>query len=171
MFIRRFVVRFILTILLIAVFVGGGYALYRAGISTGVAQGYLAARMSQANPGSLNDGTPALPAIPYYPGWPYGLVYPFFPPFHPFLGFLGVLFLIGLVFFPLLIITRLLIFRGFMHRAAMAGGPWGKEGAPQGDWSHHGPWMHHGPWSHRDPASQEGQKPESEKKQPDTESK
>lgn len=152
MFAWRFFVRLVMAVLVIAVLVGGGFALYRAGMAAGAAQGYLAGQAAASSP-KADGAAPTTPVLPYYPGWGYGIGFPFFAPFHPFLGFFGLFFLIALFLFPLLAIGRFLAFRGFMHRAAMSGqgGPGAKEGS----------WMHPEPWGPESPKTEGEKKPDS----------
>jgi hypothetical protein len=160
MFIRRFILSSVFALLVVALLFGAGFAIYRAGLSAGSAQSYLA---SQSAPGNSDKIAPNSPSMPAFPGWPYGFGYPHFWPFHPILGLFGALFVIGLVLFPIFGIIRFLAFRGMMHR--MAGAGWGSD--QEGKWPRHfGPWMWH------DPMQQKPEpKPSDEKKESDPQTK
>lgn len=123
MFRRGVFFRVLGAILLLVLFVAGGFAIHRAGVAQGYALGVATA---QSETGELPDN-PAL-MMPYMYARPFGGWYGY--GFHPFGGF-GFIFSLffGLLF--LFFITRL-IFR-----------PWGWAG-PHTYWKHHGgvpPWV------------------------------
>lgn len=124
MFRLGFIGRFILTLILVGILVGGGFALYRFGWD----QGYQAGAVSIA--AQNQGGTPPAP-VPYYGYAPYhygpGFGAPFFFPFFP---------LVGIGFFLLFFILIGSLFRfGAYRRWYGYGGPgWGhEEGKPEQD--------------------------------------
>ncbi len=129
MFRFGFLLRFLLTLLIIGGLVAGGVALYRLGW----AQGYQASVLMSGKAGA--PAQPVLPApyygypiMPYY-GWGFGV------PFFPLIG-------IGFFLFFLFIIGGLFRF-GMYRRWAQAG---------------HGPWEGHGgPWGWHDREPNKGQ--------------
>ncbi len=116
-----FFVRLVVSLLMIAILIGGGALLYRAGFTQGYIQGAAASTSgaTQSGPGLSNQ------PVPFYPGyWPWW-AYPHFG-FFPFAGFLGF-FLFIFLFFGLM----RLLFRPH-HWGPMGGYPrhWHGWGAP-----------------------------------------
>jgi hypothetical protein len=116
--------RLLLVLVLAALLIGGGTALYRLAWTQGYQTGILAAGAA---------GKAVTPPIPYYGFYPYapygpGFGFPFF--FNPFGLLLGIVF-----FFLIFSLIRGLFFR-----------PWGwRHGA--GPYEHgYGPYGHRGPW-------------------------
>ncbi len=114
---RDFFVRFILSLLLVAVLVIGGMVLYRAGWS----QGYQAGALSES--GALGE---SFPMVPYFGGLSR-------QPFMPGMGFpfLGLCLGIGFIFLIMFLVGGLLR-------------PWGRR--HWAGYSHSGKWAH-GPTS------------------------
>ncbi len=102
MFRYNFFGRILVTLLVIALLIGGTYAIYR----TGWTQGYQTGAVVSSGT-TQGQGNNVLPVFPYYPRFYYG-PFPFFNPFGFFFG-IGIFFLI--IFF-----FRLLFWRSW--------GPW-----------------------------------------------
>jgi hypothetical protein len=143
--------RFILAFVLVAVLVGAGAFLFRAGMAQGYQMAAISATAPTAAPGTSNLA-PAMPAAPYFA--PYGYGYgPRFGPwgyggfFNPFGALLGIGFFF-LMIFVVGSLFRLLFFRGFAHRGPgfMGHGRWGN--GPQ-DWEKGVPPMFH-EWHERE---------------------
>jgi hypothetical protein len=116
--IKHIVIRSIFALLIIALLIGGGFALYHAGMN----QGYLAAAQTGAK--SVAPVTPHGYFMPRgYPGRPYRA----FPLLMPCLGILALFFVFWLITLPFRIARRAMFFHGWRH----AGGPdyeaWAKE--------------------------------------------
>ncbi len=130
MFRFGWIARFLLTLLLVAVIIGGGYSLYRFGW----AQGYQAGAVTVAAP---NQGTTPQSPAPYYGFPPYhfygpGYGFPFFFPFFPLVGigfFLLFFFLIGSLF----------RFGAYRHWHGYGGPGWGRPEEKQGPDQPQGP--------------------------------
>ncbi len=121
--------RLLLALILLAVLVGGGVALYRLAWTQGYQTGILAAGGASK---SITPPTPYYGIYPYAPFWP-GFGFPFF--FNPFGLLIGIFF-----FFLVIFLIRGLFFRPWGRRW---GGRWG-EG--------YGPYGPHGPWGWREDA-------------------
>ena len=120
--------RVLAALLLIALLVGGGMAVYQAGFTQGYAAG--AARTAAGGTEVAPGGAPLTPYYPYYPG----MIYPHFG-FFPFMP-------LGLCLFGLLVLFAFgALLRGPRHwgHHAWAHGP---EGGPHGHWHGYPP-----PWS------------------------
>jgi hypothetical protein len=140
--------RILMILVLVALLVGAGTALYRAGL----AQGYQAGIVAASKTGSA----PTTPQLPYYgygyppfglyPGFGYPIGFPFFGP------------LIGIGFFLLIFFLISGVFRFAFRR----------HGANRGDWGYVPGYWGHGPhdWGHgpegrdpNNPQSPQGQGP------------
>jgi hypothetical protein len=128
MFRRTILWRILLTLVLIAVLVGGGIALYRLAWTQGYQTGVVAMGGTDK---SITPQAPYFGIYPYTPFWPvYGFPY-FFNPF-------GLLFGIG--FFLLI----LFLIRGLFFR------PWGWRHWSGPEEHRYGLYRQHGPWDARE---------------------
>jgi hypothetical protein len=90
---RSTLFRVLATLLLVAILIGAGVAVYQAGFS----QGYAQASITAGNQGT----SPVMPGFPYRYWWGPGFgFFPFFPLFGLFFFGLFVFFLIRVLFFP-----------------------------------------------------------------------
>jgi hypothetical protein len=128
MFRQGFWWRLLLALVLVAVLVGGGIALYRMAWTQGYQAGVIVASGADK---SIAPQAPYYGLYPYAPFWP-GFGLPFF--FNPFGLLIGIGFLF-LVFF----LIRGLFFHGWRRRY------WNGE-----DREGYGPYSHHGPWGWRE---------------------
>ncbi len=120
--------RILMILVLVALLVGAGTALYRAGL----AQGYQAGILAAAKTGS---GTTTTPPLPYY-GYGYG--YPpfgFYPGFRFGGGFPIFAPIIGIGFFLLFLFVISGLFRFGARRHWANRGDWGPGYGP-GAWGH-----------------------------------
>jgi hypothetical protein len=120
--------RLLLAVVLIAILVGGGTALYRLAWTQGYQTGVLAAGAANK---SITPPVPYYGMYPYAPIWP-GYGFPFF--FNPF----GLLIGIGFFLFFILLIRGL-----FFHA-------WGRRNWRGYPGEGYGPYGHHGPWGWRE---------------------
>jgi hypothetical protein len=116
--------RVLLTLVLAAILIGGGTALYRLAWTQGYQAGVLAAGVAG------KTVTPPLPYYGFYPYAPYGpgFGYPFF--FNPFGLLIGIV-----VFFLFIALIRGLFFHSWARRHW--DGPYGRG---RGFYRQHGPW-------------------------------
>ena len=118
------VLRVVGFLLLIALIIGGGAMVYRAGMAQGVSQSpAVATAIAQ----SAESGQPA-PVPPMMYGRPYRYGYPMYGPhamFFPFGAICGSIFFLFLIFG----LMKLVFFGGVRHRG--------------GEGRHHGPWGRH----------------------------
>ena len=129
----HFVLRILVTLLLIGGLIAGGAALFRAGQAQGYALGVATAgkeitAQPQTAPGAPGSAMPG----PFYPRGPFAYGYGYGPHFMPFFmpfGFFGI----GLFLLFLFLIGG--AFRMFAFRRHMM-------------WRHNGPEGWNGPWGH-----------------------
>ena len=134
--IKHIVIRSIFALLILALLVGGGYALYRAGVS----QGYQVA--VQSTDKGVVPVTPPGNIMPWgHAGRPY-MMMPFFGLFMPCLGILALFFIFWLVTLPFRIARRAMCFHAWRHADKADWEAWAK------DHEHHHGYMH-GPWGRR----------------------
>ena len=118
------VLRVIGFLLLIALIIGGGAIVYRAGMAQGISQ---SPAVATAIVQSAESGQP-VPVPPMMYGHGYGYGYPMYRPHHGFFPFGAIC---GSIFFLFLIfgLMKLVFFGGMRHR--------GWEGHKHGPWSKH----------------------------------
>ena len=147
--------RILMILVLVALLVGGGTALYRAGLSQGYQAGIVAAGKAgsaPATPQQLPYYGYGYPPFGLYPGFGYPIGFPFFGP------------LIGIGFFLLIFFLISGIFRFAFRRHWAGRGDWGYGPYGPGPWGQ-GP---HG-WGYG-PAGKDPANPQAEKSQGPTQS-
>ena len=139
----HFVFRLLGTLLLIALLVGGGALLFRAGQAQGYTLGLAASGSQLTSPGA--NPAPGGAPMPFYG---YGFYRPHFMPFFGPLGFLGGGLALLFFFMVTGAIFRMFAMRHFLWHAGTHG-PWA--GGPHG-WGGHTP-----PWAQQPAAPKPGE--------------